>query len=65
MDDRTVWSLYFGQIAGMRFHPRNLEDSCWDEDALSELRFAAQVADQMVRIYKERFYGPRSNRSCG
>ena len=45
-----IWELYFGQIAGIQYHPANPKET---RLSLSEI---ADIADEMVKITEERKY---------
>jgi hypothetical protein len=48
-EDKLVWAMFFANLVGIQFHPRN--DCLIDEDIIREL---AMVADIMLAIYRER-----------
>lgn len=54
MSDEQVWCMYFAGVAAFRFHPRNTEVGDGESDLLN-IRFAAAVADHMLRAHRERF----------
>lgn len=55
MDDETMFCLFFAQIAGIQFHPRNkLENHPDDEFAHVNLWQIAEYADMMVDVVKKR-----------
>ena len=55
MDDQNAWDIYFASVCAMRFHPKNIGETSLDEDELHEIDFAAVVADEMLKIRKEKW----------
>jgi hypothetical protein len=47
-DDKYMWTLFFGQVAGIQYHPANPKDQ---RASLNEI---ADIADEMLKIAKER-----------
>lgn len=47
--EQLVWDIYFAQIAGFQFHPRNEI-----KDLRKTLEKAADTCDMMIKIRRER-----------
>ena len=55
MDEKGFWDLAFISIATIRFHPRSVPPGeTLDEDELNEIDLAARVADEMLKIRREK-----------
>ena len=49
--DAYIWSCYFASVTAMSLHPGNRAAGC-------DLKECAEIADDMLRLYKERFPCP-------
>lgn len=56
MDEHDIWSIYFSGVCAFRFHPRNDSEG---RDYVSEVEFAALVADLMLEEDRKRWDGHR------
>lgn len=54
LDDKEqfVWDIYYAQIAGFQFHPRNVQKETRSVDEM--LEDSADIVDKMIKIRRER-----------
>lgn len=48
MSDREIWLMFYGQVAGIQYHPAN------PPEQRQSLEDIADIIDEMLKIAKER-----------